>query len=52
MGHAKETKENVARYINGLRLSIQEEMTLVRVYIMEDAYQIALKIAERMNKRV
>jgi len=28
--HIKESKEKVARYINGLRLNIQEELSLVR----------------------
>lgn len=45
------TKEKVARYVSGLRSSIQEEMTLIRVLTMEDSYQIALKIEERLNKK-
>ena len=37
-GHAKANKEKVARYINGLRLSIQEELSLVRIMSIEEAY--------------
>lgn len=38
------TKEKVASCINFLRPRIQEEMVLLRVLTMEDAYQIALKV--------
>lgn len=51
IGHVEETKEKVSRYINGLRPIIQEEITLVRVITMEDAYQIAYQIEDKMKKR-
>jgi len=50
-GHLEITKENVTRYINRLRSSIQEETAVVRVVTMEYAYQITLKIEKRMNNR-
>lgn len=50
-GHSEVTKEKVARYKNRLRSSIQEEMELVRVVMMEYAYQIELKIEERLKNR-
>ena len=37
-GHAEENKEKVARYLSGLRPSIQEELCLVRMTSVEEAY--------------
>ena len=37
-GHAEVDKEKVAHYINGLRLSIQEELNLVWITSIEEAY--------------
>lgn len=48
--HLEVTKEKIARYINGLRSRVQEEIEIVRVVTMEDAYQITLNIEERLNK--
>ena len=36
--HAEANKEKVACYINGLRPSIQEEVSLVRIMSIEEAY--------------
>src|SRR5271156_4454510 len=50
-GHAEADKEKVACYLNGLRLSIQEELNLVRMNSIEEAYQFALKVEEKLNKK-
>ena len=50
-GHAEADKEKVARYINGLRPSIQEELSLVRIMSIEEAYQFSLKVEEKLNKK-
>ena len=47
----KLNKKKVVGYINGLRLSIQEELSLVRITSIEEAYQFALKIEEKSNKK-
>lgn len=49
-GYAEANKEKVTCYLNGLRPSIQEELSLVRANI-EEAYQFALKVEEKLNKR-
>lgn len=49
--HSKVNKEKVAHYINALKPSIQEELSLVRMAIIEDAYQFSLKIEENLNRR-
>ena len=41
-GHAEANKEKVAHYLSGLRSSIQEELSLVRMTSVEEAYQFAL----------
>lgn len=41
--HSEARKEKVARYINGLRKNIQEELNLVKMTSVEVAYQFALK---------
>ena len=38
VGHEKENKEKVAHYLSGLRPSIQEELCLVRMTSVEEAY--------------
>ena len=35
--------EKLARYMNGLRYKIQDEMSMVTIKDVEDAYQIASK---------
>lgn len=50
IGHAEANKEKVAHYLNGLRPSIQEEPSLVRMANIEEAYQFALKVEEKLNK--
>ena len=49
--HVEANKEKVARYVNGLRPSIQEELSLVRITSIEEAYQFSLKVEEKLNKK-
>jgi uncharacterized protein YjbK len=42
-GHRESDDEKVARYMNGLRYDIQDEMSMVTIRTVEDAYQMALK---------
>jgi hypothetical protein len=42
-GHRESDDEKVAKYMNGLRYDIQDEMSMMTIRNMEDAYQIALK---------
>ena len=50
-GHAEANKEKVSLYLNGLRPSIQGELKLVRMNSIEEAYQFALKVEEKLNKK-
>ena len=51
VGLAEANKEKVARYLSGLRPSIQEELSLVRMTSVEKAYQFTLQVEEKLNKR-
>ena len=51
-GHAKANKEKVVHYINGLRMSIQEELSLVQIMSIEEAYQFSLKVEEKIKQEV
>ena len=50
-GHAEDDVEKVARYINGLRYDIQDEISLLSLKTIEDAYQVALKAEEKMLRK-
>jgi hypothetical protein len=43
VGHRESDDEKVDRYMNGLRYDIQDEMSMMTIRNVEDAYQIALK---------
>ena len=48
VGHAEDDMEKVARYINGLRYDVQEEISLLSLKTTEEAYQTSLKVEEKM----
>ena len=50
-GHVDDEVEKVARYLNGLRSRIQDEISFVKLDSMEQAYQYALKVKEILKKR-
>ena len=47
-GEAQDTDEKVARYMNGLRMDIQDEISLMSPKTVEESYQIALKAEEKL----
>jgi hypothetical protein len=50
-GHRDNDDEKVARYLNGLRYDIQDEMSMVTIRTIEDAYQMALKAEEKLGHK-
>jgi hypothetical protein len=50
-GHRESNDERVARYMNGLRYEIQDEMSMLTIRMVEDAYQMALKVEEKLNRK-
>jgi hypothetical protein len=50
-GQREKDDEKVSRYINGLRYEIQDEINMITVRTVEDAYQIALKAEEKLARK-
>ena len=50
-GHVEDDVEKVARYINGLRYDIQDEIILLNLKKIEDAHQAALKAEEKIQRQ-
>ena len=48
-GHRESNDEKVARYMNGLRYEIRDEMSMETIRMVEDAYQMALKAEEKLS---
>ena len=49
-GHVDDDVEKIARYINGLRFRIQDEISFVKLECVEEAYQYAFKVEEILTK--
>lgn len=50
-GHREMDREKVDRYINGISFSIQDEMSMLNISTVEEAYQYALKAKEKVKRR-
>jgi uncharacterized protein YjbK len=50
-GHRESDDEKVERYLNGLRYDIQDELSMVTIRTVEDAYQMALKAEEKLSRK-
>jgi hypothetical protein len=51
VGHRESNDEKVARYMNGLRYDIQDEMSMVTIRMVEDAYHMDLKAEEKLSRK-
>lgn len=49
--HVDDDIENIARYINGFRSGIQDEISFVKLESVEEACQYALKAEEILTKK-
>ena len=50
-GHRELSKEKVARYANGLRFNIQDEVGILKIESVKDAYQHALKVEDKLKRK-
>jgi hypothetical protein len=50
-GQKENEDEKTTRYINGMRYEIQEDINMMSVSKVEDAYQEALKVEEKLARR-
>ena len=44
-------KKNFARYVNGLKYSIQDELTLITFVLVHQCFNMALKIEEKHKRK-
>ena len=51
VGYVEESTEKAARYVNGLRIDIQEEINMISPRTMEEAYQYALREEEKIARK-
>ena len=51
VGKIQDTDEKVARYINGLRMEIQDEISLMSPKIVEEAYQVVFKAQGKLTRK-
>jgi len=47
----EDTTEKTTRYLNGLRYDIQDEMSLISPKNVDEAYQLALKAEDKIQRR-
>lgn len=50
-GYVEDTPEKTARFVNGLRGEILDEIGILSPRTMEEAYQFALKAEEKINRK-
>ena len=49
--HRESDDEKVVRYMNGLRYDIQDELSMLTIRTVKDAYQMSLKAEEKLNRK-
>ena len=50
-GYVEESTEKANRYVNGIRMDIQEEISMTSPRTMEEAYQCALRAEEKIVRK-
>ena len=50
-GHRENDEEKVSRYINGLSYEIQDEISMITMKTLEDAYQVSLMAEEKLARK-
>jgi hypothetical protein len=50
-GQRERDEEKISRYINGLRYEIQDELSMMSISTVKDAYQFVLKAEENLARK-
>jgi len=50
-GQMQDTNEKVARYVNGLRMEIQDEISVLSPKAIGEAYHMVLKAKEKLMRK-
>jgi hypothetical protein len=51
VGQKENDDEKIAKYINGLRCEIKDNINMMPIGTVEDAYHVALKVEEKLARR-
>jgi len=51
VSHRESNDEKVSTYMNGLEYDIQDEMIMITIRTIEDAYQMTLKAEEKLSRK-
>ena len=51
VGYTEDTLEKIARYVNGLRLEILDEISILSPKNIEEAYQSGMKTEEKITRK-
>jgi len=51
VGKIKDTDEKVANYVNGLRAEIHDEISVLSLKIVEEAYHMVFKAEEKLMRK-
>ena len=49
--HIEDTPKTVSRYVNRLRFDIQDELSLMSLIYVEEAYQVAFKAEDKLMRK-
>jgi len=50
-GHLETDEEKLARKVNGLKFEIEDELNILSLKMVEEAYKIALKVEEKLARQ-
>ena len=50
-GHHESSKKKVARYVDGLKFNVQDELNMLKLSLVEDAQWYALKVGEKLGRK-
>lgn len=50
--HGETEEQMIARYINGLKISIQDELSMLIINNIKDTYQFTLKVEEKQDRKL
>lgn len=51
VGYVEYTANKTTKYLNGLRIDIQDEINILSPRTMEEAYQCSLKVEEKILRK-
>jgi hypothetical protein len=50
-GQRERDDENFSRYMNGMRYGIHDDLSMMSINTVEDAYEFSLKVEENLDRK-